>query len=128
MLHGTSCPRTTSGSPGWWLPPGSSKPLLRLTWHTQKLGRKSSSKSRRREICSLASGGLPPLSREHRKGTEPMAGALNRFSEIAPAVGWLRSYQRAWLGADLIAGLTLAAYLLPSGIGDASLAGLPAQA
>src|SRR5262249_27316823 len=28
----------------------------------------------------------------------------------------------------LIAGLTLAAYLLPSGIGDASLAGLPPQA
>ena len=29
---------------------------------------------------------------------------------------------------DLIAGLTLAAYLLPAGIGDASLAGLPAEA
>ena len=29
--------------------------------------------------------------------------------------------------ADLVAGLTLAAYLLPAGIGDASLAGLPAQ-
>ncbi|HEU5239979.1 MAG TPA: SulP family inorganic anion transporter, partial [Pyrinomonadaceae bacterium] len=32
------------------------------------------------------------------------------------------------LAADLIAGLTLAAYLLPAGIGDASLAGLPPQA
>jgi SulP family sulfate permease len=30
--------------------------------------------------------------------------------------------------ADLVAGLTLAAYLLPAGIGDASLAGLPAEA
>ena len=30
--------------------------------------------------------------------------------------------------ADLVAGLTLAAYLLPAGIGDASLAGLPPQA
>src|SRR6476469_1212126 len=28
---------------------------------------------------------------------------------------------------DIVAGLTLAAYLLPAGIGDASLAGLPAQ-
>jgi SulP family sulfate permease len=32
------------------------------------------------------------------------------------------------LGPDLVAGLTLAAYLLPAGIGDASLAGLPPQA
>jgi MFS superfamily sulfate permease-like transporter len=30
--------------------------------------------------------------------------------------------------ADLVAGLTLAAYLLPAGIGDASLAGLPPEA
>ena len=28
---------------------------------------------------------------------------------------------------DLVAGLTLAAYLLPAGIGDASLAGLPPE-
>jgi high affinity sulfate transporter 1 len=41
---------------------------------------------------------------------------------------WLRDYDRAWLRPDLIAGLTLAAYLLPAGIGDASLAGLPAEA
>src|SRR5436190_5134023 len=32
------------------------------------------------------------------------------------------------LKPDLVAGLTLAAYLLPSGIGDSSLAGLPPQA
>ena len=32
------------------------------------------------------------------------------------------------LRPDLVAGLTLAAYLLPAGIGDASLAGLPPQA
>lgn len=32
------------------------------------------------------------------------------------------------LKPDLVAGLTLAAYLLPAGIGDASLAGLPAEA
>ena len=50
------------------------------------------------------------------------------LSRIVPAIGWLRSYERAWLRPDLIAGLTLAAYLLPAGIGDASLAGLPPQA
>ena len=41
---------------------------------------------------------------------------------------WLLHYRAEWLRADLVAGLTLAAYLLPAGIGDASLAGLPPQA
>ena len=41
---------------------------------------------------------------------------------------WLRSYDIRWLRPDLVAGLTLAAYLLPAGIGDASLAGLPPEA
>jgi high affinity sulfate transporter 1 len=44
------------------------------------------------------------------------------------ARAWLRTYDRAWLRGDLAAGITLAAYLLPAGIGDASLAGLPAEA
>ena len=41
---------------------------------------------------------------------------------------WLADYQPSWLRPDLVAGLTLAAYLLPAGIGDASLAGLPPEA
>ena len=41
---------------------------------------------------------------------------------------WLPRYQAAWIRADLVAGLTLAAYLLPAGIGDASLAGLAPEA
>src|SRR3954454_16715383 len=44
------------------------------------------------------------------------------------ARAWLRSYDRAWLRGDVVAGVTLAAYLLPAAIGDASLAGLPAEA
>src|SRR4030095_17214425 len=44
-----------------------------------------------------------------------------------PAAGWLRGYDRNWLRGDLIAGVTLAAYLLPSGLGDASLANLPPE-
>jgi SulP family sulfate permease len=43
-------------------------------------------------------------------------------------VKWLSEYQIANVRPDLVAGLTLAAYLLPAGIGDASLAGLPAEA
>ena len=45
-----------------------------------------------------------------------------------PALGWLRTYDRSWVRADVAAGVTLAAYLLPSAIGDASLAGLPPEA
>jgi SulP family sulfate permease len=41
---------------------------------------------------------------------------------------WFPGYTAAALRPDLVAGLTLAAYLLPAGIGDASLAGLPPEA
>lgn len=52
------------------------------------------------------------------------AGAPPRFT--APA--WLRGYGAGTFRADAIAGVTLAAYLVPAGIGDASLAGLPPEA
>ena len=45
-----------------------------------------------------------------------------------PALQWLRSYDRSWLKGDMIAGITLAAYMLPAGLGDASLANLPPEA
>src|SRR5262249_41441170 len=44
----------------------------------------------------------------------------------APA--WLRSYHHDWFRLDLVAGITLAAYLLPAALGDASLANLPPEA
>src|SRR6266403_463349 len=45
-----------------------------------------------------------------------------------PAVTWLRNYHRGWFRLDLLAGITLAAYLLPAALGDASLARLPPKA
>src|SRR5262245_25767826 len=45
-----------------------------------------------------------------------------------PALGWLRTYDWRWLRGDIVAGITLAAYLLPAGLGDASLANLPPEA
>src|SRR5262249_24854994 len=45
-----------------------------------------------------------------------------------PAAAWLRSYNRELFRFDLIAGITLAAYLLPAALGDASLANLPPEA
>src|SRR4249920_2914893 len=51
---------------------------------------------------------------------------LPTFGSAAPV--WLRAYDAEWLRPDLVAGLTLAAYLLPAGIGDASLANLAPEA
>src|ERR1700752_4879943 len=45
-----------------------------------------------------------------------------------PAWNWLSSYDKRWVLGDIVASLTLAAYLLPAGLGDASLANLPPQA
>lgn len=50
------------------------------------------------------------------------------FARYLPAWEWLRGYQGEWLRPDLLAGLTLAAYLVPAAIGDASLANLPPRA
>src|SRR5947209_5081381 len=56
------------------------------------------------------------------------AATPGRWSSLFPAIQWLQSYQRSWFRADLAAGVTLAAYLLPAALGDASLANLPPQA
>lgn len=40
---------------------------------------------------------------------------------------WVRSYQRDWIKNDTMAGLTLAAFLIPAGLGDATLANLPPE-
>src|SRR5882757_5299872 len=50
------------------------------------------------------------------------------LARLIPAFNWLRTYDRSWLRNDLFAGITLAAYLLPAGLGDASLANLPPEA
>jgi sulfate permease, SulP family len=51
----------------------------------------------------------------------------SRISQYLPCLEWLRSYQVRYLQEDLVAGTTLAAYLIPVGIAYASLAGLPPQ-
>ena len=42
-----------------------------------------------------------------------------------PAIAWLRAYDRAWLRADLVAGLTTAAVVVPQAMAYADIAGLP---
>ena len=45
---------------------------------------------------------------------------------VTTGVSGLRGYQRGWLRADVIAGVTVAAYLVPQAMAYAQLAGLPA--
>jgi sulfate permease, SulP family len=47
---------------------------------------------------------------------------------VFPSFVWLRHYERGWFRLDIAAGITLAAYLLPAGLADASLANLPPEA
>ncbi|MFD4960436.1 SulP family inorganic anion transporter [Microbacterium sp. NPDC058389] len=44
-----------------------------------------------------------------------------------PIIGQLRSYQRAWLRPDVIAGVTVAALIVPKNLGYAGIAGVPLQ-
>jgi len=61
-------------------------------------------------------------------GFDSRATARRSWYNIFPVVNWLRAYDPNWLRADLIAGVTLAAYLMPAGLADASLANLPSEA
>jgi len=56
------------------------------------------------------------------------ATGASGLARYLPALVWLRGYQGSWLVPDLVAGLTLAAYAIPAGVADASLAQLPPQA
>ena len=55
-------------------------------------------------------------------------GKSGLLSRMVPAVNWLPSLSAASMRGDVVAGITLAAYLLPAGIADASLADLPPEA
>ena len=49
-----------------------------------------------------------------------------RWRRLLPGVDSLTRYERAWLRGDILAGLTVAAYLIPQCMAYAELAGLPA--
>src|SRR4051812_1727757 len=50
-----------------------------------------------------------------------------RVVRLLPIVGWLRSYDRTWLRGDVIAGVTVAALIVPKNLGYAGIAGIPLQ-
>ena len=46
---------------------------------------------------------------------------------MIPLIGQLRSYDRSWLRGDLIAGIAVAALIVPKNLGYAGIAGIPVQ-
>ncbi len=54
--------------------------------------------------------------------------AASKLSRFIPILAWLPRYNRTWLVADIIAGLTLWGLVVPEGMAYAGVAGLPAQA
>jgi SulP family sulfate permease len=49
------------------------------------------------------------------------------WTRFFPPLDWLAEYRFSWLGPDVIAGVTLAAYAIPVSLAYAGLAGLPPQ-
>ncbi len=49
-------------------------------------------------------------------------------SRLIPILGWLPHYARAWLTADIVAGLTTAAVVIPYAMAYAAVVGLPIEA
>ena len=50
---------------------------------------------------------------------------MGRSASLTPGLSRLRHYQRAWLRGDMLAGITVAAYLVPQVMAYAVVAGLP---
>lgn len=50
---------------------------------------------------------------------------MGKLGQAVPGVGMFRTYKPAWLRFDLVAGIVLAAILVPQGLAYAELAGVP---
>jgi high affinity sulfate transporter 1 len=59
--------------------------------------------------------------------SSPLGATRDNRLNWLPIAGWLPHYQPAWLRADLVAGVTLAAYAVPVSLAYAALAGLPPE-
>src|SRR3954471_17310161 len=54
-------------------------------------------------------------------------GPTSLATRLFPLLGQLRSYDRSWLRGDVIAGVTVAALIVPKNLGYAGIAGIPVQ-
>jgi high affinity sulfate transporter 1 len=54
-------------------------------------------------------------------------GFFKNWKSVVPIAEWLPDYNKKFLGMDLVAGMTLASFVLPESMAYATLAGLPVQ-
>jgi sulfate permease, SulP family len=52
---------------------------------------------------------------------------LTGVARVVPIIGWLPRYRRSWLRPDIIAGVTVAALVVPKALGYADIAQVPIQ-
>jgi SulP family sulfate permease len=65
--------------------------------------------------------------RQNDTETAPSPPRKSRLGRVAPIVDWLPRYQRRWLRPDVIAGISVAALVVPKSLGYATIAGVPIQ-
>ena len=52
---------------------------------------------------------------------------MTRVESLIPSLGWLRSYDRAWLSKDVVGGLAAGAVVIPQAMAYATIADLPVE-
>jgi MFS superfamily sulfate permease-like transporter len=72
-----------------------------------------------------AEGGDEGSPMSERPGAAAGEGRRGLVRRVAPGLAVLAGYHRSWLRGDLLAGVTVAAYLVPQVMAYAGLAGLP---
>ena len=73
----------------------------------------------------MVESGVPTADGHHR----PLSARRRpTFARTFPGLVTLRHYERGWLRGDLLAGVTVAAYLIPQVMAYAQIAGLPPAA
>lgn len=60
-------------------------------------------------------------------GTPPPRTSSLRWTRFVPILDWSRSYDRRWLRGDLLAGIAVAAMIVPKNLGYAGIAGIPVE-
>jgi high affinity sulfate transporter 1 len=65
--------------------------------------------------------------RDGEPAAHASAVSTSAAARLLPLLGQLRSYDRSWLRGDVIAGVTVAALIVPKNLGYAGIAGIPLQ-
>lgn len=83
----------------------------------------------RNDVCRRIAVQVQPGGKAgaHVEKKPTVVSRKRRAADLVPMLGWLRSYDRRWLRGDLIAGVTVAALIVPKNLGYAGIAGIPLQ-